>query len=361
MGLVKTSPGRVSSAQSAAVRAEAVSLPASVDLTPYAMPVGNQGQVGSCAAWATDYSALGYWQNKQGIPGGGLEPMYTYSQVTGGHDVGSSIEGNLQIDEQGVDNQTDYWQGNYDYWDMPATIEKAHAVNWKLTGFANLPIQPSPSSTLTQQSIEGALAAGLPVVIGIPVYDNFFYVGSANAGYYGAPSGNLDGYHAIAALGYNSNGLVIENSWGTGWGNRGYATLSWSFVNRYVFDAVSVSPMRTGQPVNTATPSLPAAAHQGQPLTVTNGNWSPSATSYAYQWQRESTDNRTWTPITGGTASAYTPGSADLGRPLRVLVTATNSSGQGAATSSQTGSVTSGAPTNLTAPTPPASFALVRR
>ncbi len=43
--------------------------------TPYAMPV-NQGQVGSCAAWASDYSALGYWENKEGIAGGGLEPMY---------------------------------------------------------------------------------------------------------------------------------------------------------------------------------------------------------------------------------------------------------------------------------------------
>src|SRR5438270_13857290 len=52
LGLIKTAPARVSAAQSATVHAEAVSLPASVDLTPYAMPVGNQGSVGSCAAWA---------------------------------------------------------------------------------------------------------------------------------------------------------------------------------------------------------------------------------------------------------------------------------------------------------------------
>src|SRR5690348_9779188 len=41
-------------------------LPASVDLTPYAVPPGDQGQVNACAAWATDYSAMGYYMNKQG-------------------------------------------------------------------------------------------------------------------------------------------------------------------------------------------------------------------------------------------------------------------------------------------------------
>jgi hypothetical protein len=78
---------------------------------------------------------------------------------------------------------------------------------------------------------------------------------STSASRDGAPSGNLAGYHAITAPGYNSNRLVIENSWGTGWGNRGYGTLSWSFVNRYVFDAVSISPMRTGQPMNAIAPA----------------------------------------------------------------------------------------------------------
>jgi hypothetical protein len=31
-------------------------------------------------------------------------------------------------------------------------------------------------------------------------------------------------------------------------GQPGYETLSWSFVNGYVFDAVAVSPLRTGPP-----------------------------------------------------------------------------------------------------------------
>ena len=59
------------------------------------------------------------------------------------------------------------------------------------------------------------LAAGDPVVIGIPVYYyNFFFVGSTNNGLYTSPSGSFEGDHAIAALGYNSTGLVIENTRG---------------------------------------------------------------------------------------------------------------------------------------------------
>ena len=120
--------------------------------------------------------------------------------------------------QQGIDNQADYWQGNFDYSDLPSSAEKANAVNWKLTSYGDLPIQPSGSSDVTQQSIETALAAGTPVVIGIPVYDNFFYVRGPIKAYYTAPSGQFLGNHAIAALGYNSTGLVIENSWGTYWG-----------------------------------------------------------------------------------------------------------------------------------------------
>ena len=139
LGLIPTPAPKVSGLVAGAMNAEQATLPASVSLTGDAMPVGDQGQVGSCAAWSTDYSALGYWENKEAIAGGGLEPMYTYSQVDGGVDNGSTIEGNLQIDEtQGIDTSTDYWQGDFDYTDQPTAAEKLNAVNWKLSTYSNL-------------------------------------------------------------------------------------------------------------------------------------------------------------------------------------------------------------------------------
>ena len=346
MGLLPAQPPAVSSAPFASPRAAAAALPASVDLTKYAMPVGNQGAVGSCGAWATGYSALGYWVNKQGLPGGALAPMYTYSQVDGGQDNGSSIEANLYLDEQqGIDDQSDYYQGSYDYADTPNSAELAHAVNWKLTGFSGLLLGPA----LTQQSIETALAGGDPVVLGIPVYDNFFYVTSANNGLYSGVSGTFAGDHAVTALGYNSTGVVIENSWGTGWGNAGYATLAWSYVKQYVFDAVAIGPLATGQPVGGGAPAVTGTAHQGTTLTASNGSWSPAASSYRYLWEHATAANN-WVAISGATSSTYVPSATDVGDHLRVLVTATNGKGQGAAASASTPAVPAGAPASSAAP-----------
>jgi hypothetical protein len=351
LGLIPTPAAQASPRAIAQAVERAASLPSSASLTAYAIAPGNQGEVGSCAAWSSDYTALGYWENKEGIPGAALEPMYTYSQVDGGVDGGSSIEANLSIDEQqGIDTQSDYWQGNFDYVDQPTAAEQANAVNWKLSGYADLTIDPGSSSTVTQTSIETAIAAGDPVVIGIPVYDNFFDVGAADDGYYASPSGNFDGYHAIAALGYNSQGLVIENSWGTDWGDGGYATLSWSFVNTYVLDAVSVGPLVVGQPVSGTAPSVTGAAQVGQTLAAAPGTWSPTATSYSYQWESAPAGSGDWSMISGATSASYTVAAGAAGEELRVLVTAGNGTGAGAAVSATLGPVGASSLVNTTAP-----------
>lgn len=43
------------------------SLPANVDLTRWAVPPGDQGNVGSCTTWAVAYTTMGYWETRQGI------------------------------------------------------------------------------------------------------------------------------------------------------------------------------------------------------------------------------------------------------------------------------------------------------
>ncbi len=350
LGLIVKKSATPSARTVSSLKLSAESLPPSVDLTADAMPVGNQGQVGSCAAWATDYGALGYWENKQGIAGGALEPMYTYSQVTGGQDDGSTIEGNLQIDEQqGIDTQSDYWQGNFDYRDQPTAAEKANAANWKLTGYTDLAVVTSASSTTTQDSIEAALAAGDPVVIGIPVYTNFEELTSANNGYYAGASGSLLGGHAIVALGYDSTGLRIENSWTTSWGDSGFATLSWAFVNKDVDDAVSVGPLVDGQPLNTSAPVVTGNATVGQTLTVATGSWNPAATSYTYQWERAAQGSSTWTMISGATSATYVLPSTLTAYDIRALVSATDSAGSSSAPSAAVGPV-SDVPANTVAP-----------
>src|SRR3954447_20596519 len=67
MGLEPAPVKVVSAATAERGAAAAADLPAAVDLTPWALPPGDQGQVNSCAAWATGYTALGYYLNRQGV------------------------------------------------------------------------------------------------------------------------------------------------------------------------------------------------------------------------------------------------------------------------------------------------------
>jgi hypothetical protein len=45
--------------------------------------------------------------------------------------------------------------------------------------------------------------------------------------------GKADG-HALLAFGYNAKGVVVQNSWGKGWGRSGFATLTWEYFDKKV-------------------------------------------------------------------------------------------------------------------------------
>ncbi len=149
------------------------SLPDSVDLRQWAMIPGNQGQVSSCAAWGTTYTAMGLVENRDRGSSqfenpsniwsvGGMAPKYAYSQTVQGKDGGSYITDNLDIARrQGIDDRRDYWQGNFDWQTPPTSAERSRAANWKLAAYRSI--------RTDRASLEAALAAGEPVVIGIQV------------------------------------------------------------------------------------------------------------------------------------------------------------------------------------------------
>ena len=104
-------------------------------------------------------------------------------------------------------------------------------------------------------------------------------------------------------------------------------------------------------PQNTSPPTISGTPKVGSLQTADNGTWSNSPTSYAYQWQRCASDGTGCGDITAATSKTYTPTSGDVGRTLRVVVTATNADGKASATSAPTdviGSATG--PTNTVKP-----------
>src|SRR4051794_14572539 len=351
-----TIPTRFSTSAIEDVVVDAADLPATVDLTPWAMPSGNQGSVGSCAAWATDYSVLGYWMNKQHIAGGPLAPMFTYSQYSatysGGADRGSSLDYHAQVAKTGgIDALSDYPQGNYDFHTLPTTAQKANAVQWKVTSWNYLPTQQSATATVTQDSIKTALANGDPVVLGMPVYTSFDAVRATNHGFYNPTTlGTFRGNHAVTPLGYHSTGVRIQNQWDTWWGDNGFATLSWAFVNKYVFGAMEVGPMVDPDPVPklVVNPVISGQLGRGQTLTATAGKYTASPTGFDYQWQRG--DGTTFTDISGATSSTYVTTQDDVTKKIRVVVDASNADGSVSGTSNVLGPIVPVIPTSSEAP-----------
>jgi Papain family cysteine protease/Ricin-type beta-trefoil lectin domain len=205
-------------------------VPASVDLSSYAPPPGDQGQTGSCQSWSTGYSAMGWWANRYGLSNAKTAPMYLYSQLVAGHcDQGAYVEQPLALmQSQGVDTTSDYepMQQVLDCKTQPTELQTANAANFRISGFTQWDLQQG-----TRQAITSALASGRPAILSIVVYPE---LDNANAQSYlvgpPLPGEQSRGGHAIAAFGYDANGVWIMNSWGNGWGTNGWAELSWDFV-----------------------------------------------------------------------------------------------------------------------------------
>ena len=49
------------------------------------------------------------------------------------------------------------------------------------------------------------------------------------------------GGHAIALVGYTPNYLIVRNSWGTGWGDNGFAYASYDYASRAFMEAYGVT------------------------------------------------------------------------------------------------------------------------
>jgi hypothetical protein len=85
-------------------------------------------------------------------------------------------------------------------------------------------------------------------------------------------------------------------------------------------------------PANLVLPAISGTVQQGQTLTAWEGIWTGSPV-FTYQWQE---DDSGWANISGATGKTYVPVAGNVGNPLRVIVTGTNSVGAVGATSAAT-------------------------
>mgnify|MGYP001176819520 CR=1 FL=1 len=104
-------------------------------------------------------------------------------------------------------------------------------------------------------------------------------------------------------------------------------------------------------PLNSVRPVISGTAQRGQTLIGTLGTWSGQDNVYDYRWQRSADDGATWTDIAGATRPTYDLAVGDVGKRVRLLVTATNPDGTLAASSTPTAVVPGSPPVNTAPPT----------
>ena len=98
-------------------------------------------------------------------------------------------------------------------------------------------------------------------------------------------------------------------------------------------------PPTPGAPVNTSAPTISGMVQLGQTLTASTGGWSGTQPiTFSYAWQRCDTAGNHCGGI-GSNHATYQLQKADVGKTLRVAVTARNNAGSTTATSSATGAV----------------------
>lgn len=185
-------------------------LPPVIDWDDWSLPVKDQGKTSSCVGQSS--TAMKEIQEK-------LEHNKAIQ-----FDGFSLYDACKKID--GIPNQ----QGTYIRIAMKILQE---------TGIGGYKIK-SYSRLNNLQEIKTALVSTGPIVVGFPVYDSFYkpVKGVINLPKEGE---NINGGHAVLLTGYDDNQkfFKMKNSWGQDWGMKGYAFLTYSFVDSFKKDAWS--------------------------------------------------------------------------------------------------------------------------
>jgi C1A family cysteine protease len=223
------------------------SIPSSKDLRKPWWTINDQGSTGSCVGWATADSVL-RWMFVQA---GRLTTRQMLSArfvwmaaketdefitrpTTFIEDDGTSLKAALDIARKYGsvhDSVLPFKTGTL--YPNPAKTFYALASQLKITSYFNL------KNNLGNW--RSWLATTGPILTRLEV-DSTWYAATENGG-------NLDVYqppaspagHAVAIVGYTTTGFIVRNSWGTGWGDKGYGYASSSYAQAAFTEAYGVT------------------------------------------------------------------------------------------------------------------------
>jgi C1A family cysteine protease len=216
-------------------------VPKQADLSDGCPTVKDQGALGACSAHAS-LEAMSYLWLQKGIPDPNLSRLYTYywSRVAEGtspaedsgcvlHDVARCLQVRgscLEVSWPYSDAHTPGKGGPFSA--MPPDGCDAEAKGYRLNEFRRVH---------GRYGLQQAIAnLKLPVVAGFSVSEDMLSDACAQTGLVPVPTDETEfvGGHAVLFVGYDDDRKVVkfQNSWGSGWGDRGMGYLPYEFFRR---------------------------------------------------------------------------------------------------------------------------------
>lgn len=246
------------------------SVPTSCDLSTnedskYFPPIGNQGGIGSCTAWATTYYQYTYAANKlndiETTSSNAYSPTWTYNFINSGGNNGTTYTNAYNVlMHQGALTLSDmpYNSTNYNYSWSTNTSAMMDALKTRLSYSDKVTISATGTAITSKTDIdlkEVKFLISTGHILLTRVKSNSLsnwstkprYGNTSESVVYRASSAS--GGHALAVVGYNDNvccdvngngtiepsergAFKIANSWGTSWGNNGYIWVLYDALNK---------------------------------------------------------------------------------------------------------------------------------